>query len=59
MPDTDRQALADAAKLIGVKGGTRVVTRAHGTLNTDRIKSLAEQIHCLRQANRQVVLISS
>jgi glutamate 5-kinase len=59
MQDLVRQELATSAKLVVVKVGTRVLTRSDGTLDTDRIKSLAEQIHGLRQSGRQVVLISS
>ena len=59
MQDLVRQELATVAKLVVVKVGTRVLTRQDGTLNTDRIRSLAEQIHRLRQSGRQVVLISS
>lgn len=59
MQDLVRQELAATAKLIVVKVGTRVLTRDDGILNLDRIKSLAEQIHALRESGRQVVLISS
>ena len=59
MQDLVRQELATSAKLVVVKVGTRVLTRGDGTLDTDRIKSLAEQIHGLRESGRQVVLISS
>ena len=59
MQDLVRQELAKAAHLVVVKVGTRVLTRSDGTLNTDRICSLAEEIHGLRQAGRKVVLISS
>ena len=58
MQDPVRQELANA-KLIVVKVGTRVLTRDNGTLNLDRIESLARQIHELREGGRQVVLVSS
>lgn len=58
MQDLVRQELA-TAKLIVVKVGTRVLTRDDGTLNTEQIRSLAEQIQALRESGRQVVLISS
>lgn len=58
MQDPVRQELANA-KLIVVKVGTRVLTRDNGTLNLDRIESLARQIHELRESGRQVVLVSS
>ena len=59
MQDLVRQELAATARLIVVKVGTRVLTREDGTLNTEQIKSLAEQIQRLRESGRQVVLISS
>jgi len=59
MQDLVRQELAATANLIVVKVGTRVLTRDDGILDLDRIKSLAEQIHALRESGRQVVLISS
>lgn len=59
MQDLVRQELASAANLVVVKVGTRVLTRANGTLNTERIRSLAEEIYGLRRSGRQVVLISS
>lgn len=59
MQDLVRQELATSANLIVVKVGTRVLTRDNGTLNTDHIQSLAQQIHVLRESGRQVVLISS
>lgn len=59
MQDLVRQELAALANLVVVKVGTRVLTRENGTLNTDQIRSLALQIHQLREAGRQVVLISS
>lgn len=59
MQDLIRQELAASAKLVVVKVGTRVLTRVDGTLNTERIQSLAEQIHQLRRSGRKVVLISS
>lgn len=59
MQDLVRQELATSANLLVVKVGTRVLTKDDGTLDTDRIRSLAEQIHHLRSSGRQVVLISS
>ena len=59
MQDLVRRELATAAQLVVVKVGTRVLTRHNGTLNLERIQSLAEQIHQLRTAGRRVVLVSS
>jgi glutamate 5-kinase len=58
MQDLVRQELATAT-LVVVKVGTRVLTRQDGTLDLERIGTLAEQIHKLRRAGRQVVLVSS
>ena len=54
-----RLRLVNDAVLIVVKVGTRVLTRADGVLDVDRIASLAEQIHGLRRTGRKVVLVSS
>lgn len=59
MQDLVRQELATTATLIVVKVGTRVLTRDNGTLDLDRIQSLAQQIHELRQTGKKVVLVSS
>ncbi len=59
MQDLVRQELATLAELIVVKVGTRVLTRTDGTLDLDRITSLAKQIHQLREQGRKVVLVSS
>ncbi|HOA51004.1 MAG TPA: glutamate 5-kinase [Thermogutta sp.] len=57
--DLVRQEIATEARLIVVKVGTRVVTHPDGRLNYERIEQLAEEIHCVRQTGRKVVLVSS
>lgn len=47
------------AHTIVVKVGTNVLTYENGTLNHDRLKGLAGQLHRLRQQGKQVVLVSS
>lgn len=59
MNDLLRQEIATAATTVVVKVGTRVLTRADGTLNLDRIGSLAEELHQLIEGGRRVVLVSS
>ena len=59
MIDLLRQEIAGSVSPIVVKVGTRVLTQPNGRLDRDRIADLADQIHCLLQADRQVVLVSS
>lgn len=59
MQDPVRKELAELARLVVVKVGTRVLTRDDGTLHVRRIQSLATQIQRLREAGRQVVVVSS
>jgi glutamate 5-kinase len=58
MPDLVRQEVA-AAQVIVVKVGTRILTRADGRLNEQRIAALAEEIHQALDLGRKVVLVSS
>ena len=53
-----KEIIAHAAVLV-VKVGTGVLTCADGTLDTDRIASLAEQVHQVHASGRHVVLVSS
>jgi glutamate 5-kinase len=48
-----------AADLVVVKVGTRVLTRADGTLDDQRVASISAQLAQLWQAGRRVVLVSS
>jgi len=45
--------------MVVVKVGTRVLTRADGRINRDRIASLAEEISALLDQGRKVALVSS
>ena len=59
MPDLIRQEIAATSTTIVVKVGTRVLTRADGQLDQQRIDNLAEQIHQVMDTGRKVVLVSS
>jgi len=59
MPDLVRQEVMTAAELVVVKVGTRVLSRADGSLDDDRVASISDQIARLWQAGRRVVLVSS
>jgi glutamate 5-kinase len=54
-----RREIIDTAKTLVVKIGTNVLSRADGTLDIERIQTLAQQIHRIRQSGRQVVVVSS
>ncbi len=59
MADLIRQEIAATSSIMVVKVGTRVLTQADGKLDTNRIDSLADQIHQVMQTGRKVVLVSS
>ncbi len=59
MPDSLRQEIASAAHTIVIKVGTRSITHSDGTLNTERIQQLAEDITRCCNAGKRVVLVSS
>ncbi|MEX2027613.1 MAG: glutamate 5-kinase, partial [Pirellulaceae bacterium] len=74
MPDPLREEIVQAAHTVVVKVGTRVLTLPDGTLNHERIDSLAEELHRIAGArgqeprtgnqepearSRRVVLVSS
>ena len=59
MTDLLRQEVAASAGTIVVKVGTRVLTRADGTLDMERIARLAEEVSTIIDAGRKVVLVSS
>ncbi|MFV1964077.1 MAG: glutamate 5-kinase [Pirellulaceae bacterium] len=59
MMDPLRQEVAKAAHTVVIKVGTRVLTRADGTLNDERIAALAEQLNAVNESGRRVVLVSS
>jgi len=59
MPDLVRQDVMNAAELVVVKVGTRVLSRVDGSLDDSRVANIAGQIARLWQAGRRVVLVSS
>ncbi len=59
MSDQLRQEIATAARTIIVKVGTRVLTRADGALNQERVAALAEELHQLIATGRKVALVTS
>jgi len=59
MTDLLRQEVASAATTVVVKVGTRVLTRADGTLSFGRIAQLAEELIDIVESGRHVVLVSS
>lgn len=54
-----RRAIVAAARRVVVKIGTRPLTTADGTLDEERLFRLAEEMHHIRAAGRQIVLVSS
>ena len=59
MPPRSRQDVITAARTVVVKVGSNVLSRADDTLDPDRIRALAGQIHRIRETGRQVVVVSS
>lgn len=59
MQDSTRQAIIEQASTVVVKVGTNVLTDSGGRLDQERLQSLADQLQRLRNAGRQVVLVSS
>ncbi len=59
MSDLVRNEVANSARCIVIKVGTRVLTHPDGRLNTDRVAQLAEQLNGLIESGRRVVLVSS
>lgn len=59
MPELVRQEIVTTAEIVVVKVGTRVLTRADGTLDDQRVASIAGQLARIWQSGRRVVLVSS
>ena len=59
MQDPVRQEVIALAHSVVVKIGTNVLTNADGLLDLDRLQSLVDQVHRLRQAGRKVTIVSS
>jgi len=56
--DIRRQYLQQAQTVV-VKVGTNVLTDERGTLDRERVQSLADQLHRIRASGRRVALVSS
>lgn len=54
-----RQEVITTAHMLVVKVGSRVLTRADGSLDVERIKTLAAELAALVTSGRRVVLVSS
>jgi glutamate 5-kinase len=59
MSDLVRQEVMTATELVVVKVGTRVLANPDGTLNRDRVASIAGQLAALWESGRKCVLVSS
>jgi glutamate 5-kinase len=59
MSDPLRRELIAGSHTIVVKVGTNVLTDALGQLRRDRIESLSDQIHRVRQHGHRIVLVTS
>ncbi|QDT34579.1 glutamate 5-kinase [Thalassoglobus polymorphus] len=59
MKDIVRQEVVAQARTIVVKVGTNVLSREDDQLDVERISSLADQIHRIRETGRRVVVVSS
>lgn len=59
MPELVRQEIMIAADLVVIKVGTRVLARPQGTLDDERVASIAGQLARLWQAGKRTVLVSS
>ncbi len=59
MSELVRQEIVLTAEIVVVKVGTRVLTRADGTLDDQRVVSIAGQLARIWQSGRRVVLVSS
>ena len=57
--ETSRSSVIAAADCIVVKLGTHVVCHNDGTLNTERVAAIAEEMATLIDAGRQIVIVSS
>ena len=58
-PDIAPNAARCRFRRIVVKVGSNVLTRADGTLDTDRMAALADQIAALHRAGVEVIVVSS
>jgi len=54
-----RREVIETARTVVVKVGTHVLSRDDDSLDVERVKTLSEQIHRIRESGRRVVLVSS
>lgn len=59
MENLVRREVVDTARTLVVKIGTNVLSKEDGSLDVDRLRSLAEQIHRIHETGRRVVIVSS
>ena len=59
MGDLVRREVIETARAIVVKIGTNALSRDDDTLDAERLASLAEQIHRVRQSGRKIAVVSS
>ncbi|MFV0443023.1 MAG: glutamate 5-kinase [Planctomycetaceae bacterium] len=59
MSTRSRTAVVSAARTVVVKVGSNVLSRPDDSLDPERIRAFAEQIHRIRQTGRRVVVVSS
>src|SRR5688572_18584916 len=59
MSNLVRREVVDATRTLVLKVGTNVLARPDDTLDRDRIRSLAEQVHRVIAGGRKVVVVSS
>jgi glutamate 5-kinase len=59
MENLVRREVVDTARTLVVKIGTNVLSKEDGSLDGDRLRSLAEQIHRIHESGRRVVIVSS
>jgi glutamate 5-kinase len=59
MIDPVRQEVVALAHTVVVKIGTNVLTNSDGTLNSERLQAVADQVVRIRQSGRKLALVSS
>lgn len=59
MLDLVRQEIVQSAPLVVIKIGTNVLSRDDGTLDRDHLAHLGEQVASLREAGKEVAIVSS
>ena len=59
MQNLVRREVVDTARTLVVKIGTNVLSKEDGSLDVERLRSLAEQIHRIHVTGRRVVIVSS